>query len=163
MSVTFLWKKSPEINLLNFTKSLTWIGDLKWLANVTVRLRPTARFQLCRLISTKYISLCTKHIWGNCNFLWLINLLIYCFDCHLDYNFLSNCFSVKKASYFHFYNSLKKITIYITIPDYLNISNIILDLMISSYTFCSLKSVSLQDKKIWSKKFILLKEKPFNA
>ena len=35
--------------------------DLKWLAYVTVQL------QLCRLINAKYSSLCTNHIWGNCN------------------------------------------------------------------------------------------------
>ena len=28
---------------------------------------PTVRLQLCRLIRAKYNSLCTNHIWGNCN------------------------------------------------------------------------------------------------
>ena len=32
-----------------------------------VRLHPTVRLQLCRLINAKYSSLCTSHIWGNCN------------------------------------------------------------------------------------------------
>ena len=32
-----------------------------------VWLQPTVRLQLCRLINTKYRSLCTNHIWGNCN------------------------------------------------------------------------------------------------
>ena len=41
--------------------------DLKWLAYVTVRLQPTVRLQLCRLINAKYRSLCTNHISGNCN------------------------------------------------------------------------------------------------
>ena len=50
--------------------------DLKWLAYETVRLQVsdysqlsdyTVRLQFCRLINAKYSSLCTNHIWGNCN------------------------------------------------------------------------------------------------
>jgi len=50
--------------------------DLKLLAHVTVRLQVsdyrqpsdfTVQLQLCRWIRAKYTSLCTNHIWGNCN------------------------------------------------------------------------------------------------
>ena len=47
--------------------------NLKWLAYVTIRLQPTVRLKLCRLIRAKYSSLCTHHIWGNCNcYDWLV-------------------------------------------------------------------------------------------
>ena len=54
---------------------LSW-KYLKWLAQETVQLQVshysqlsdhTVRLQFCWLISAKYSSLCTNHIWGNCN------------------------------------------------------------------------------------------------
>ena len=61
------WSPIPSVRVNNK------IGQpriLKWLAHVTVRLQPnrltrSVRLQLCRLIRAS--SLCTNHIWGNCN------------------------------------------------------------------------------------------------
>ena len=45
-----------------FFEQLAVIGQL-----TGVRLQPTVRLQFCRLIRAIYSSLCTNHIWENCN------------------------------------------------------------------------------------------------
>ena len=62
---------------------------LKWLAHVTVWLQVsdysqlsdyTVGLQLCRLIRVKYTSLCTNHIWENCNIVMISIIIIYAGD-----------------------------------------------------------------------------------
>jgi len=74
--------------------------DLRWLTHVlAVRLQLwdysqlsdyTVRWQLCRLITAKYSSLCTNHIWGTCN----------CYD-YDDNRFTSSFRSVSASSLYH--------------------------------------------------------------